>query len=47
MSHFSEDEILQQRAVKQQYLKTEIIEKGYDGGSFAEYLSSVRPDGNY
>jgi len=45
MSFYSEDQIAQQRVIKQQYLKSEIIEKGYDGAAFGEYLESVKPDG--
>ncbi len=45
MSYLSEDQIAQQRVIKQGYLKSEIIEKGYDGAAFGEFLESVRPDG--
>ena len=45
MSYLSEDQIAQQRVIKQQYLKSEIIEKGYDGAAFGEFLEGVRPDG--
>jgi len=45
MSYYGEDQIAQDRVVKQQYLKSEIIEKGYDGAQFGEYLESVKPDG--
>ncbi len=47
MSYYSEEEAVNQRAEKQQYLKTEIIEKGYEGAAFADYLNSVKPDGNF
>lgn len=30
---------------KQNYLRTEIIEKGYDGVHFAEFLDDNRTDG--
>lgn len=30
---------------KQNYLKEEVLEKGYDGEAFAEFLDSQRPDG--
>lgn len=41
----SDDYLYEQRALKQGYLKTEIIEKGYDGGEFGEFLSNVREEG--
>jgi hypothetical protein len=45
MNPYQEAEMAKQRQQKQTFLKTEIIEKGYDGGQFGEYLNSVRSGG--
>lgn len=35
-----------ERQKKQIYLKVEIIDRGYDGYTFQEFLNSKRPEGN-
>lgn len=47
MDDFGEDRLLKDRKEKQLFLKKEIIDKGYDGGEFAQYLLSKRPNGEY
>jgi len=46
MEHYEDEHVLEERKRKQEYLKTEILGKGYDGGQFAEYLNSLKEDGN-
>jgi len=46
MESYEDERILEERKRKQEYLKTEILGKGYDGAQFAEYLNSLREDGN-
>ena len=45
MNPNQEAQLIQQRQQKQSFLKQEIIEKGYDGSQFGEYLNSVRSGG--
>lgn len=47
MNPFEEDELFRQRQQKQVFLKQEIIEKGYDGAQFAEYLNGIKAEGTY
>lgn len=34
-----------ERKKKQNYLKTEILDAGYDVGAFMEYLNTIKQDG--
>ena len=40
-----EDLIIKQRTEKQTFLRTEIIEKGFNPSSFQNYVESLKPDG--
>ena len=39
------NEAMNFREMKQKYLRVEIVEKGYDGIKFSEYLDSKKTDG--
>lgn len=45
MDNYDDERLLEERKQKQMYLKSEIIEKNYDGGQFAEFLSTKRDEG--
>lgn len=42
---YNEERILEERKQKQTYLKAEIIDAGYDGAQFAEFLNSKKEEG--
>lgn len=42
---YNEERILEERKQKQTFLKAEIIDAGYDGSQFADFLNSKRSDG--
>ncbi len=41
------DTVSQETVKKQTYLKTEIIEAGYDVEAFVNYLDGIREDGKF
>lgn len=42
---YDDDYAADQRRQKQMYLKTEIIDRGYDGAHFAEFLNTKKDTG--
>ena len=44
---YNEERILEERRQKQTYLKAEIIDAGYDGSQFADFLNSKREEGTF
>ena len=42
----TEEEVLEERRKKQMFLKSEIIDAGFDGAHFAEFLNDQKDGGN-
>ena len=42
-----EDIIIKHRIEKQTYLRTEIIEKGYNPNSFQRFIEALKEDGSH
>ena len=45
MDSYDDEKVLEDRRQKQLYLKSEIIERNYDGAQFAEFLNSQKEEG--
>ena len=46
MEPYEDPAVVELRRQKQEFLKTEIIDRGYEGSYFSDYLNSKKEEGN-